>query len=90
MILNKDENDRTDEERSFLDKNSCFISIVESRLLKQNQIKQRTEEIEDDLNELDNKIDRLIELINESNHIMVYTGAGISTSSNIPDYRGNY
>ena len=88
IILNKDPDDRTEEERTFLQENSCFISVVESRIVKQNEIRRRTEEIEDELNVLNEKIDQLVQLINESSHVVVYTGAGISTSSRIPDYRG--
>lgn len=86
--MNKDADDRTNEERTFLEENKSFISIAESRIVRQNQLRQRTEEIEDELNVLSEKIDSLVNLINESEHIVVYTGAGISTSSNIPDYRG--
>ncbi len=31
---------------------------------------------------------RLIEILQESNQILIFTGAGISTGSGIPDYRG--
>lgn len=74
IILNKDQADRTEDEQKYLDDNRCFISVVESRLVKQNLVKQRSEEIEDDPVVLDDKINKLIELINESNHIVVYTG----------------
>jgi NAD-dependent deacetylase len=33
------------------------------------------------------KIAKLIEIINESDNIVLFTGAGISTASNIPDFR---
>lgn len=87
-ILNKDPDDRTEEEKSFLQENSCFIPVVESRIVKQCEIRRRAEEIEDELSVVRNKIDRLVRLINESSHTIVYTGAGISTASSIPDYRG--
>ncbi len=35
-----------------------------------------------------NKIDRAREFVEKSRNILVFTGAGISTSSGIPDYRG--
>ncbi len=34
------------------------------------------------------EIDRLIQLLHESQKILVFTGAGISTASGIPDFRG--
>lgn len=87
-ILNKDADDRTEEERHFLQENSCFIPVVESRIVKQCEIRRRAEEIEDEQSLLNEKIERLVRLINESSHVIVYTGAGISTASSIPDYRG--
>lgn len=33
-------------------------------------------------------VDALVELLSQAHRILVFTGAGISTASNIPDYRG--
>ena len=53
---------------------------------KNNQ--SRLAEMYDSSEELAPKVARLIEMIREAEHPIVYTGAGISTSANIPDYRG--
>jgi NAD-dependent deacetylase sirtuin 7 len=45
-------------------------------------------EVEEDEAELQQKVVRLAELLRAARHPVVYTGAGVSTSANIPDYRG--
>lgn len=40
--------------------------------------------------ELDAKVKTLAQWIRESNHFMAFTGAGISTSAGIPDYRSGF
>ena len=39
---------------------------------------------------LEMKVDMLVEMILTSSHFVAFTGAGISTSSGIPDYRSGY
>src|SRR5262249_34323423 len=41
----------------------------------------------DDSKVLEQKLDILADLIRKAKHVIVYTGAGVSTSAKIPDYR---
>lgn len=53
-----------------------------------NKGKLNLKEVEDGLEEIEKKIDQLAQLIMESKRTVVHTGAGISTSCGIPDFRG--
>ena len=41
------------------------------------------------INDFDPKIDKLVEIIENSNNIVFFGGAGVSTASNIPDFRSS-
>jgi len=45
-------------------------------------------EYHDDPKEVEEKVKQLADIIRASNYLSVFTGAGISTSAKIPDYRG--
>ncbi len=51
---------------------------------------EEKKEYVDDAATLDLKVTQLVEWIRESNHFTCFTGAGISTSTGIPDYRSGY
>ncbi|KAF9405965.1 hypothetical protein HW555_013491 [Spodoptera exigua] len=42
----------------------------------------------DSIEKFNKKCELLAQLINQANHVVVHTGAGISTSAGIPDFRG--
>lgn len=50
--------------------------------------KESIQEYQDEENVLQAKIEELATLVKESKKIIFFTGAGVSTSANIPDYRG--
>ncbi|CAG0888523.1 unnamed protein product [Darwinula stevensoni] len=49
---------------------------------------ERRKEVEDPPDELERKCQILADAIQSASHLIVYTGAGVSTAANIPDYRG--
>lgn len=64
------------------------VEEVQERWRKRDEAKRRLEEFEDPLEKLDEKCQILAQAIAQSQHLVVYTGAGISTAAQIPDYRG--
>ena len=51
---------------------------------------EEKKEFFDDPETLDAKVTQLAEWVRESQNMIVFTGAGISTSTGIPDYRSGY
>lgn len=47
-------------------------------------------EYAEDINVFEPKLDKLVKLIKESHKTVVFTGAGVSTLSGIPDFRGKH
>ncbi|KAB0796423.1 hypothetical protein PPYR_10484 [Photinus pyralis] len=88
LILQKSENLRTTEEAQMLSQCSEAVEEVQLRWKKRNEAKRRLEEFEEPQQTLQEKCQILAQAIAQSQHLVVYTGAGISTAARIPDYRG--
>ncbi|RWR99996.1 NAD-dependent protein deacetylase sirtuin-7-like protein, partial [Dinothrombium tinctorium] len=87
-ILKKPESSRTEDEKNALQESTAFVSLLEDRIHKAVISKERCKESEDPDDVFDLKCKKLAQIIKEANKLMIYTGAGISTSAQIPDYRG--
>ncbi|KAG5888222.1 hypothetical protein JTB14_035571 [Gonioctena quinquepunctata] len=88
-ILLKIESDRTLEENKVLNEYNDVVEDVLGRWKRREEAKRRLEELEDPRDVLEEKCHMLAQAIAQSQHLVVYTGAGISTSAQIPDYRGS-
>lgn len=90
-ILKKDPAERVDADNKTLNDWSFLVPEAQTRLKAQmakSILKQRAVEQEEPLESIEQKANVLAQLIEKSHHIVIYTGAGISTSASIPDYRG--
>jgi len=87
-IVRKTASDRTTDEWNLLQENQEMVEKAEVKMNKVEEQKDRLKEFEDDLDVLRKKCAKLAEAIKRSKRLVIYTGAGISTSANIPDYRG--
>lgn len=77
------------EEKQVLKECSEAVEEVQLRWRKRDEAKRRLEEFEDPPEVLEQKCEILARAIAQSQHLVVYTGAGISTAARIPDYRGS-
>lgn len=90
-VLKKDEEARSESDIKMLNEWSFLIPEAEAKIkmeLAKSILKQRAIEQEESPESIEQKADTLAQLIVDSNYIVIYTGAGISTSASIPDYRG--
>ena len=88
--LKKCATDRTKDDIDLLE--NCKDLVQHVDLCEQNRMlaAAHQEIILDDLNLLETKCKELANAIRNSKCCVIYTGAGISTSASIPDYRGKY
>lgn len=89
IILQKSEDERTLEEQQILSEYSEVVEDLKMRWHRRDEAKRRLEEIEEPMDVIEGKCRVLVEAIVKSEHLVVYTGAGISTAACIPDYRGS-
>lgn len=87
-ILKKKAEDRGEEEQRILEESAGLVSLVENKMKKSMLMKDRSVEKEDPVEVIQEKCLILAKAIQTCSSLVIYTGAGISTSAKIPDYRG--
>ncbi|XP_023230645.1 NAD-dependent protein deacetylase sirtuin-7-like [Centruroides sculpturatus] len=87
-ILKKKLWERSPEEINELQQCSQIVDEIQSRMKKRLCMVERLKEIEDKPDTLSKKCWQLAQAIKEAQSLIIYTGAGISTAAEIPDYRG--
>lgn len=87
-VLKKPEAERSEEEAAALLLHGDAAEELCRRQIRRNVLKRKQEEVFDDAEELRSKVKQLAAAVKQANHLVVYTGAGISTAASIPDYRG--
>uniref|UniRef100_A0A6E8VEH9 protein acetyllysine N-acetyltransferase n=1 Tax=Anopheles coluzzii TaxID=1518534 RepID=A0A6E8VEH9_ANOCL len=88
-VLNKCESKRTHDEVRLLESEPEVVKQILERRKRNVEYKERVLETEDEPDIIEKKALKLAQAIAKANHLIVYTGAGISTSAKIPDYRGS-
>lgn len=80
---------RSSEETRYLEDHPEVLQEVSERKKRLEKYKDRTLEKEDKPEIIELKSKKLANVISNAKHLIVYSGAGISTSAQIPDYRGS-
>uniref|UniRef100_A0AAQ5ZPV6 Regulatory protein SIR2 homolog 7 n=1 Tax=Amphiprion ocellaris TaxID=80972 RepID=A0AAQ5ZPV6_AMPOC len=87
-VLKKPEAERSEEEAGVLLLHRDTVEELSKRQVRRNVLKRKQEEVFDDAEELKSKVRQLAVAVKQASHLVIYTGAGISTAASIPDYRG--
>uniref|UniRef100_UPI0037E87CEC NAD-dependent protein deacetylase sirtuin-7 n=1 Tax=Semicossyphus pulcher TaxID=241346 RepID=UPI0037E87CEC len=87
-VLKKPEAERSEEEAAVLLLHRETVEELCKREVRRNVLKRKQDEVFDEADELKNKVRQLADAVKQAKHLVVYTGAGISTAASIPDYRG--
>ncbi|XP_057571044.1 NAD-dependent protein deacetylase sirtuin-7 isoform X2 [Hippopotamus amphibius kiboko] len=87
-ILRKAVAERSAEEGRLLAESEDLVTELQGRSRRREGLKRRQEEVCDDPEELRRKVRELASAVRNAKHLVIYTGAGISTAASIPDYRG--
>lgn len=87
-ILRKPESQWSREEKKVVEESSVIMEEAKKRIDCCDRVRQRKMEVEDEERDLKSKSRILAHAMESGESVVVYTGAGISTSANIPDYRG--
>ncbi|XP_077980033.1 NAD-dependent protein deacetylase sirtuin-7-like [Glandiceps talaboti] len=88
IILKKAVEERSSEDQAILKGSQDIVNEIERRARLRDHAKRKLQEVEDPPGELLSKTMQLVDAIKQAKHLVVYTGAGISTAASIPDYRG--
>ncbi len=87
-IVKKGRGERSKEESALVRQYPKLAAVVRKRAEKKKKTEARKQEVEEPAERLAKKCLQLAEAIRSSRHLVAYTGAGISTAADIPDYRG--
>jgi NAD+-dependent protein deacetylase sirtuin 7 len=87
-IFKKELANRTKEEIDLIENYPEIIKKLEKYKESRDKNKLHQEILIDDLEIIKEKTKKIAELLRSCKYVIVYTGAGISTSASIPDYRG--
>ncbi|XP_053712692.1 NAD-dependent protein deacetylase sirtuin-7-like [Synchiropus splendidus] len=87
-VLKKPEAERSEEEAAALLLHTEAVEELCRRQVRRSVLKRKQEEVFDSAEEVKTKVRQLAAAVKQAKHLVVYTGAGISTAASIPDYRG--